>query len=138
MARKQRKFRQKIIAVDLDGVILHYRKGMMRKGIFGKAIFGAKEHLKKLIEDGWYVIIYTVRGDREKIKNALSRYGIVKGEHYSAINRRKNVVPGSYRGKCGADIYVCDRTITFTGDWGKTYKKIKNFVPWEGKKSAGI
>ena len=123
----------KVICIDLDGTIIHYYKGKWDKTKFGKPVQGVKKFLLELMKDGWWIIIYTCRNDRNKIGETLLYYGIKKGVHYSAINRRKNVLEGTYKGKCGADIYLDDRGLCFTGNWKKTYKQIKNFKPWEKK-----
>ena len=122
--------RQRIICVDLDGVILTYERGWASEGIFGFPVDEVLMYLRCLKEDGWYVIVYTVRGDREKIVSILSSYGILSKVHYDVVNRRKNVIPGSYKGKIGADVYLDDRAITFKGDWKKAYQQIKMFKPW--------
>ena len=127
-------FRHKIICVDLDGTIISYKRGMCSEGKFGKVLPGAKNYLKRLMKDGWWVIIYTVRGNRNKISKALLFNGIRKGVHYSAVNRRKNVILGSYKGKCGADIYLDDRAICFKGNWKKTYNEIRKFKSWVEKR----
>lgn len=123
--------RKPIICIDLDGCVLSYKKGWCGENIFGKPIIGVDEYLWRLRKDGWHVIVYSCRGDRKKVENILKKYHIEKGIHYDAINRRKNVIPGTYKGKIGADIYIDDRAICFRGDWKDTYKKIKNFRIWE-------
>jgi predicted secreted acid phosphatase len=122
---------RKVICVDLDGTILTSVSQPFSADKFGKPVKGAKKFLSVLINDGWWVIIYSVRGDKNKVAKTLLLSGIERGKHYSAINRRKNPLKGSNKGKCGADIYVCDRSITFLGNWKNTYKKIKNFKTWE-------
>jgi hypothetical protein len=123
------KFRQKIICVDLDGTILSYKRGWCSEGKFGKVLPGAKTYLKRLIKDGWWVIIWTVR-NTDKVKEALLFNGIQKGVHYSDVNRRKGVIPGSYKGKIGADCYLDDRGIQFKGSWKKAYNEIRKFKSW--------
>jgi len=123
----------KIICIDLDGTLIGYKRGYMKDGRFGKVLPGVKKYLLKLKEDGWWVIIYTVRNGRDKIEQLLIGSGIYKGMHYDTINKRRNVYPNSYYGKIGADVYVDDRAITFKGNWKKMYEEIKVFKPWGEK-----
>jgi len=124
----------KVIAIDLDNTILHYKKGWLGENVFGKPIVGAKIGLKKIRKLGCWIIIYTCRGNRERIGLILKKYGILKGVHYDAINQRKYILKNSYRGKLGADIYIDDRGLMFTGNWKKTVKQVKNFKIWNEKK----
>jgi len=124
---------RKVICVDLDGTILQWFKGEWDATKYGEPVPGAKEGLAALIRDRWWVIIYTCRGDRNKVAETLLSYGIQKRLHYSAINRRKNVLPGTNPGKIGADVYLDDRNIEFRGDWSDAYKRISTFYPWSGK-----
>jgi len=123
--------RKRIICIDLDGVLLSFRSGWLRDDVYGKVLPGAKEGLAKLVGDNWHVIVYTCRKNRKKIEEVLRGYGILKGIHYHAINRRKNSYLNAYKGKIGADVYVDDRAICFEGSWEKTYERIKQFKPWE-------
>ena len=124
---------QKVICVDLDGTILKWYVGRWDGEKFGQPVPGAKKFLSALISDGWWVIIYTCRGDRNKVSKTLLSYGIRQGVHYSAINRRKNVLQGTYRGKCGADVYLDDRAVKFDGNWKRAYVEVSRFKTWEQK-----
>jgi len=124
---------KKVICVDLDGTILIYKRGWCEEGKFGKVIPGVKYWLGRLIKDGWWVIIYTVR-NTNKVKETLIFNGIRKGVHYSAINQRKGVIQGTYRGKIGADVYLDDRAVQFKGNWQKAYKEISKFKSWIEKR----
>ena len=126
--------RHRIICVDLDGVILSYIKGWCGDNRYGKPVRGALEGMRKLVLDGWWVVIYTCRGDRNKIGSILANYGFQRGRHYHSINRRKNTISGTYPGKIGADLYLDDRAVTFDGDWVKAFKRVKKFQPWESVK----
>jgi hypothetical protein len=124
---------RKIICVDLDGTILTWYVGKWDGNKYGKPVPGAKEFLKRLIDDGWWVIIYTCRGERNKVSETLLSYGIEKGLHYSDINRRKDVLKGTYKGKIGADVYLDDRAICFEGNWERAYNQVTNFKTWESR-----
>ena len=120
--------RPKIVCVDLDGCISSYRKGWLGIGTFGEPIPGAKEGLRKLNDLGYYVVVYTVRGDIEKIKVWLDRHGMV----YDSVNWHPWKYPDEDGRKVGADVYVCDRSLTFRGDWVSTVREVKRFKTWEG------
>jgi len=118
--------RTKYVCVDLDGTIAQY-KGWLDETHFGEPIPGAKEALERIRVEGWKIIIFTTRGNRELIKAYLEKHAIP----FDHINENPNQPPGTSKGKPVATAYVDDRGIQFNGDWARTTEEILNFVPWE-------
>ncbi|ADC64719.1 Haloacid dehalogenase domain protein hydrolase type 3 [Ferroglobus placidus DSM 10642] len=108
----------KTIAIDLDGTILEY-DGWKGHSHFGKPLPGAREALQKLKEEGFVIIIWTTRGDREKVARYLKEQGIP----FDYINENPYQPPDSSN-KIYADYYVDDRAVEFKGDWQEVLKKV--------------
>lgn len=51
----------KTIAVDFDGVIHAYRAGWQGGKIYDEPVLGAFAAIRKLIEEGYHVVIHTTR-----------------------------------------------------------------------------
>lgn len=116
----------KTICIDIDGTICRYSKWISPYH-FGEILPNAKEIINRLHEDGWYIIIFSTRSDKEIIKDFLIRNNI----YFDSINNNPYQPQNAVGGKPLADIYLDDRAITFKGDWNQTYAKIINFKPWE-------
>lgn len=107
---------QKTIAVDFDGVIHRYSKGWQDGSIYDSPVEGSEKQLKKLVDKGYKVVIFTTRvnpemGDnveveREKMRKWLSSNGFKENVHYHEITALKPK----------ASFYIDDRAIRFT-DW---------------------
>ncbi len=120
---------EKTVCVDLDGTIIHYEE-WKGEDHFGSPICGAKEAIEAMKAWGWKIIIFTTRGDSEKIANFLKSSNIP----FDEINSNQDQPKNAKGGKVLADIYIDDRAITFDGDWKKILSKAQEFVPWEIKK----
>lgn len=58
--------RQKVAAVDFDGVLHKYRNGWQDGSIYDDPVAGSAEAMERLRREGYYVMIYSSRaGDRE-------------------------------------------------------------------------
>ncbi len=106
---------QKVICVDLDGVIADYSKGFQGENIFGHPIAGAIEGLTTLKDAGWRIIIHTCRPRSQ----ALTAYLVSNGIPYDHINEPSE----SRSGKPMADVYLDDRAVRFT-DWESALKEV--------------
>lgn len=105
---------QKIVAVDFDGVIHRYSKGWVDGSIYDVPIKGSKEQMRRLVEKGYKIIIFTTRlnpelgGDlkleRKKIDEWLSSNGFKENVHYHQITALKPK----------ASVYIDDHAIRFT------------------------
>jgi len=113
-----------VIAVDFDGVIHEYER-WKGDAHFDDPIIGAKEHMEKLKDDGWHVIVYTCRSNVQNVKEFLEEHKIP----YDAINENKFQPPDLNPNKMFADIYLDDRCVRFDGSWSTAYTKIKSIYP---------
>lgn len=114
------------ICIDIDGTISHEIEWVDSK-TFGELLPHCAETIHHLKTDGWYVIIYTTRGDKAEIAKFLGENNIP----FDAINENPNQPDNAKGGKPIADVYVDDRAIQFNGDWTSIYRKIKDFKTWE-------
>jgi len=111
--------RPKVIAVDLDGVILEFDKWKGHKH-FGKPIPGAREALEKLKELGFVIVIWTTRDNVDDIARVLKEHNIP----FDYINENP-FQPPDCSNKIYADVYVDDRAVEFNGNWDEVIEKIE-------------
>jgi len=114
------------VCIDIDGTISRYIEWVDAK-TFGEVLPHCAETIHHLKADGWYVIIYTTRADKDEITKFLGKYNIP----FDAINENPNQPENAIGGKPMADVYVDDRAIQFDGDWAGAYEKITGFKSWE-------
>lgn len=119
---------QKYVCVDLDGTIAHYKE-WVSEDHFGEPIKGVQDAFAKLHKEGWKIIIFTTRGNHERIKNYLDKHSIP----FDHINTNPEQPAGAEDGKPIADAYVDDRGIPFNGNWAATVDEVLKFVPWENR-----
>jgi len=100
--------RQKTVAVDFDDTI-QINPG---EGGYGPLTEGAKEGLDSLRAQGYRIIVFSVRGDKE----GMARYMEAHDLPYDYINESPDQPPNS-SGKVIADHYIDDRAVPFRGDW---------------------
>ena len=111
----------KTLAVDLDNTILSYENGWQGPTIFGEPLPGAKETLKKLKEDGWFIMINTCRSEIPLIVQHLTLYDIP----FDAVNENPNQPDTINPNKPFADYRIDDTAIYFDGDWSGIYNEIQ-------------
>lgn len=114
------------ICIDIDGTICHYIEWVDAK-TFGEVLPHCAQTIHHLKADGWYVIIYTTRANKDEIGKFLTEHNIP----FDAINENPNQPDNAKGGKPNADVYVDDRAIQFDGDWAGAYEKITGFTTWE-------
>jgi hypothetical protein len=140
MTQKMKQLKHPIrVAVDFDGVICDFKEGYKAPGTFGLLIPGAKDGLEILHLLGYYIIVYSCRGETDLIKKFLDEndvYYDVVNEHTVDTNPKFIQNPN----KVVADIYLDDRAIRFHGSWEDTVNEIESFKPWywDGKKPSSI
>lgn len=118
----------KTICIDIDGTLVHYEEWKGEEH-FGGIIEGAASATHKLHENGWYIIIFSTRANKELISRFLEDNKI----EFDTINENPNQPENAKDGKPYADIYIDDRAICFNGDWEQTLKEVEKFKPWEMK-----
>lgn len=114
------------VCIDIDGTISRYIEWVDAK-TFGEVLPHCAETIHHLKADGWFVIIYTTRADKNEISKFLNKHNIP----FDAINENPNQPANALGGKPMADVYVDDRAIQFDGDWTGAYEKITGFKSWE-------
>lgn len=60
----------KTICIDIDGTLVHYEEWKGEEH-FGGIIEGAVSATHKLHKNGWYIIIYSTRANKELISRFL-------------------------------------------------------------------
>lgn len=123
---------QKTICIDIDGTLVHFEE-WQGEDHFGKVLPGASDATKILHGEGWFIIIYTTRANKDLLARFLDENNI----EYDSINENPNQPDNAKGGKPIADVYVDDRAICFKGDWEQTLKEIFEFKPWEKVKKIG-
>lgn len=110
---------QPTIAVDLDGTLT---KGGKYRGPdhFADIRDGAKEALDKFKKLGYRIIIFTVRGDKQKVSDWLDENEIP----FDHVNENPDQ-PSDSSGKVLADIYIDDRAVSARNDWPDIVRKVK-------------
>ena len=119
------KTKPRYACVDLDGTIADYA-GWRGPDHFGAPLPGVRQALTTLREQGWVLIIFTTRGDRDRVRGYLERHAIP----FDFINENPDQPPGTYSGKPFAHVYVDDRAVQFKGDWPATLAEVLAFEPW--------
>lgn len=122
----------KTICIDIDGTIVHFTE-WVDSSHFGGVLEYAPEATHILHDEGWYIIIFSTRADKEATGKFLEENGF----YYDSINVNPYQPDNAKGGKPIADVYVDDRAVCFKGDWRETLNEIKNFKPWEVKMAEG-
>lgn len=116
----------KTICIDIDGTISHYIE-WVDSATFGEVLPHCAEAVHRLKADGWFVVIYTTRADKEQIAKFLAENNVP----FDAINENPNQPENAIGGKPVADVYLDDRAIQFDGHWENVYEQVTEFKPWE-------
>ena len=116
------------IAVDFDGTIVEHHYPAI-----GKELPFATETLKKLIQDGHRLILWTVR-EGHLLDEAVA-FCRERGLEFYAINGdypeeeiEKN---NHFSRKLKADLWIDDRNLGGLPDWGTIYKMIRHHLTYE-------
>lgn len=121
----------KDICIDLDGTILKY-DGWINESTFGEVLPNAIKVLTELKANGYIVIVYTTRSNKDLIAQYLNS----KDVPYDYINENPNQPLNAIGGKPIADIYVDDRGLQFQGNWDETLTQILSFKTWQEKEDG--
>lgn len=109
------------ICIDFDGVIYHNLKFHGNAIVRGPKIDGALEAIKELSKS-FEVLIHSARCADDAGYSAVEDW-LKENEFLKFAVLVKN--------KPRAKVYLDDRGICFTGDWGKAKTDIKNFKQWQ-------
>ncbi len=115
MTNKDREWKNRgqTLAIDFDGVLHRYSKGWQGGKIYDTAVEGAQTALKKLIDRGYQIVIYTTRAetedDIEEIREWLRLEGFVCW-NCEITNRKPPAIA-----------YIDDRAVRFT-NWADMAK----------------
>lgn len=114
-----------IIAVDFDGTIVDHRYPRI-----GKEKPFAITTLKRLQQEGYYLILWTVReGD---LLDEAVEYCRSKGLEFHAVNSNIGEDSTSHKHrKISADLFIDDRNLGGLPDWGEIYRMITERLTWE-------
>lgn len=121
--------KNKVAAVDFDGVIHGYSDGWHRGVIYDAPVKGAAEGLKELKQMGYRIIIFSTRTNKMYRKNGepeqlpqmeeyMKKHGLIYDELWSGP------------GKPMAQVYIDDRAVPFRGNWRQTVDDVANFKVW--------
>lgn len=124
----------KTIAIDFDGVIHKYSGGWKDGSIYDKPIEGAFEAIRKFMDEGYSVFIFSTRSPwqirfwlyeqlfcRDFPDGMLmTRYGFTTQiiPFWKKFWNKPNVL-GITKRKLPAVAYIDDRAVKFNGDWSK-------------------
>lgn len=123
-----------IIAVDFDGTIVEHKYPEI-----GDEILFATDTLRKLINDGHKLILWSVREGR-LLQEAID-WCHQRGVDFYAINKDYPEENGpksntSFSRKIKADIFIDDRNLGGLPDWGTIYQMITNHETWNDRLMA--
>lgn len=119
----------KIIAVDFDGTIVEDRFPSI-----GKLRPGAKDVLKTLKTEGYYLILWTCRTEKRLAEAA--QFLAENGIHFDAYNNSSPANVEQYSGldtrKVYADLYIDDKSLLKPlPHWREIYGMIHERLPTE-------
>jgi len=118
--------KQKYVCIDLDGTIAHYID-WQGETVFGEPVEGVQQALGRLQAEGWKIIIFTTRGNKDLIAGYLKNHKIP----YDYINENPTQPDNAADGKPYAEAYIDDRGIQFNGNWPAAVNEALHFTPWE-------
>ena len=100
---------------------MRHSKGWYNGTLYDPPILGSAEMLKKFMDDGYEVVIFTARADDRTINGKFEPGEYDQVVAYLTSHR----IPFSrvHRGvgKPFAKLYIDDNALRFTGDWDKAY-----------------
>ena len=101
--------RPKILAMDVDGTLLHY-DGLMGRDKFGEPLRGMLEELQKLRDNKWLIVIWTCRPDTPALREHLKAQEVP----FDHVNDHPWNGPDDPR-KIHADVYADDKALLVDG-----------------------
>lgn len=125
----------KTIAIDFDGVIHKYSGGWKDGSIYDVPVEGAFQAIRKLMDKGYSVFIFSTRNSRQIVDWIQNYTGQLYDEPIVYLFETQKIpfwvkfwkkpnILGVTNRKLPALVYVDDRALKFDGDWKKTLKQI--------------
>jgi hydroxymethylpyrimidine pyrophosphatase-like HAD family hydrolase len=126
-----KKYGVKTLAVDIDGTIVTAspsRPDDFDVTKFGEVLPGAVETLEDLRRDGWFILLYSCRGNPSSnqgwtapaLKTNIAMWADEAGVPYD------DVWVGE--GKPQANAYLDDKNVEFNGDWSKIKGRLVSYA----------
>lgn len=115
------------IAVDFDGTIVEHRYPAI-----GKEIPFATATLKRLIDDGHHLILWTVR-EGDLLEEAV-KWCEERGVRFWAVNKDfddDELEANDYSRKLKVKMFIDDRNVGGLPDWGTIYQLISRNITYE-------
>ena len=117
-----------VIAVDFDGTIVEHRYPAI-----GKELPFAIDTLRKLVEEGHRIILWTVR--EGQYLNEAVEFCRSRGLEFYAVNRdypeEEKENNQRFTRKLKADLWIDDRNLGGLPDWGTIYEMIHHRLTYE-------
>jgi hypothetical protein len=115
----------KRLLIDLDKTIHTYSHGIGDATIYDKPIEGSKEFIKKRMDEGYEICIFTARVCRENRKSDQERKDQIRmvKDWLEKYNIPYNRITSK---KLAATAIIDDRAIHFTGDWSKVEQELRD------------
>lgn len=111
-----------VIAVDLDGTLAEY-DGWKGEDHIGAPRLLARESMQKLKQAGYKIIIWTVRGNTQRVEGWL-RQNLIPYDHINYNNKQ----PRGSSGKVAADIYIDDRAVPANNPWPVILRDVETLL----------
>jgi len=115
--------RPKILALDLDGTLLHYDG--YSPDMFGEPVRGMARELERIRDEGWKIVIWTCRKDTPELRKHLKDNEVP----FDYINDHPWNGPDDPR-KIHADVYADDKGLSFTGIADGFADRVLHHQPW--------
>ena len=115
------------IAVDFDGTIVEHRYPEI-----GKEIPFATDTLRRLMDDGHKLILWSVR-EGDLLEEAVE-WCEKRGVHFYAVNKDfedDELDQSHFSRKIKARVFIDDRNIGGLPDWGTIYQLISRDITYE-------
>lgn len=116
--------RPEILALDVDGTLLHY-DGFKGRDEFGEAVQGMIEELNILKENKWVIVIWTCRPDTPALREHLKAQDVP----FDYVNEHPWNGPDDPR-KIHADVYADDKNVEFSGIATGFADRVMSHKPW--------
>ena len=116
--------RPKILALDVDGTLLHY-DGFKGRDEFGETLQGMVEELNILKENKWVIVIWTCRPNTPALREHLKAQDVP----FDYVNEHPWNGPDDPR-KIYADVYADDKGVEANGIAAGFADRVMSHQPW--------